>query len=873
MNALLSQHAGLVERLGWTLVHSLWQIAAIALALAASRPFVRSPEARYGLAMLAMGLCLAFPAGTFVHLALLSAPVEAVVAPGAVRDPASASLVTGIPGSEASAARVPTGRPVKISHLIVPSVSWRLRLRRALPWAVAAWLAGMGCLMLRHLAGLCSLHRLRTNGLVPVDDAVQALFEQARARLRVGRTVRLFQSARVMTPLVAGTLRPVVLLPASVITGLSSRQLEALLAHELAHLRRWDDLANLLQCGIETLLFYHPALWWISRTAREERELCCDDLAVSRGVAGADLAQALGRLALWQSSASQPALAATGHMPVLARIRRLLHPAPPVLAASPWPLAGIVLLATLVLLPSLQIKAQANPVRGRILDRNGLVLADCDAKGTRVYPYHALAAHIIGYTGPQARESKLPVGRSGIEQSQDMALGTKSDVQLALDARLQQIAENALGKSCRSGACVLIDPSNGDVLAMASWPTFDLNSFIPLSSAHFESLMKDPTVPLLPRAFQGHYFPGSTFKLVAALAALKSGVIDENTLFDGPPSLAIGDLVFHNWNKQGEGLLNLEGAIKRSCNTWFYQAALKTGSEPILDVAAQIGLGQPTGLPLTESTAALPSDESYQQRQGNKMPPGVLASMSIGQIVEVTPIQAAVAMAALGNGGKVWTPRLLLSEPASHLKNNLLDHGIKPEHLALLKKAMVSAVNAEDGTGSSARIPGITVAGKTGTAQWKIYPDESKNRNLAWLTGFAPAQHPRLAFAIVYEGSAGEKVSGGATCGPLVKAIIGESLAVLDGKNYEVQPIAPQPATKPRETSQARPPQGLLQPAALPKGQILGDQLPLPTLEELRHPLPSFVPIDLPAPRTPRPDPPMNDLSSTDHLRRALISR
>jgi len=106
---------------------------------------------------------------------------------------------------------------------------------------------------------------------------------------------------------------------------------------------------------------------------------------------------------------------------------------------------------------------------------------------------------------------------------------------------------------------------------------------------------------MLGRAFQGIYFPASTFKLVTALAALKSGAIDENTMFEGTSAFQIGDRVFHNWNRESEGMLNVEGAIKRSCNTWFYQAALKTGTGPILDVAAQLGFGQPTGLPIPET--------------------------------------------------------------------------------------------------------------------------------------------------------------------------------------------------------------------------------------------------------------------------------
>ncbi len=787
MNTFLAQHAELIDRLGWTLVHSLWEIVTIGAALVLSRVLFRSPNSRYLLAMLAMALCIVAPVATFVCLA-----------PVAVKPlrRAPALIPSLVMAGESAPIMAPTREvvvPVKVSHVVVPSVDWRLRLRHGLPRAVAGWLAGIGFIMLRHLGGLWSVRVLRTRGLMAVSQDVEEMFGQTKLRLGLRRATRVFESARVLTPMVVGTLKPVVLLPASVLTGLAPCQLEALLAHELAHLRRWDDLANLLQCVIETLLFYHPILWWISRVAREERELCCDDLAIAQGVERHDLAHALGHIALWQTAVLQPALAATGHMPVLARIKRLLQPPVPAVGLSPWPLVAIALLMGVFLFTASQTKAEAKPSRGRILDRNGLVLAESDAGGVRRYPYQSLAAHVIGYTGRPLPGSKELPGRKGIELAEEQTLRSEGDVMLTLDARLQQIAESALVNAGCRGACVLINPNDGDILAMASVPSYDLNSMIPLVSEHVEELIKDPGTPLLARAYQGVYFPASTFKLVTALAGLRSGAIDETTMFEGPNAFPIGDRVFHNWNKESEGMLNIEGAIKRSCNTWFYQAGLKTGSGPILDMAAQLGFGQPAGLPIPEAKLSLPSDASYMQRYGYNVTPGMVASISVGQIVEVSPLQVAVAAAAFANGGKVWTPRLLLSQPASRLKNNLLDHGVKPEHLDLIKKAMVAVVNAEDGTGHRAQVPGIVVAGKTGTAQWKIYPDESKNRNLAWFTGFAPADHPRLAFALVYEGKPGESVSGGAVCGPMVKAIIEQSLAVLDGKMYEVRP---QPAPK-----------------------------------------------------------------------------
>lgn len=813
---LLSQE--MVERLGWTLVHSLWEITAIAVLLGLARQGVRSVSVRYLLAMLALALSVAAPAVTFQRL-IPARAVQVNGAPVAAAAPASLATIE-IP--------VLKGSPLPARNIVKapsPPIAWRVGMRPLLPWAVTAWLLGVACMMLAHLGGWWLLRRLRTRDLVPAGFEIQQALAHGCKRLGLWRTVRVLESSRVLVPVVMGTLKPLVLVPCGILSHLSQRELEAILAHEIAHLRRWDDVANFLQCAVETVLFYHPALWWISRIVREEREICCDELAVSGGVERHDLAQALGHVALWQGSVPQPALAATGRMPVLARIQRLLKPPVPHAAASPWPLLALALLALVAvpLLPAQNKEAKPAPAaRGRILDRNGLVLAETIQDGVRYYPYQSLAAHVLGYTGHKSATTQELAGRAGIELSQDASLAANQDLNLTLDARLQQVAEKALlEKSPNGSACVVIDPDNGDVLAMASEPGYDLNFFVSLTTDRFEKLANSPHTPLVARAYQGQYPPGSTFKLVAALGGLASGAIDENTVFEGTPDFTIDGRVFHNWSKDSEGPLDMAGAIRRSCNTWFYQAALKMGQRPILDMAAQLGFGRTTGLPVGQESAGT----VIRNKEGQKMPPGLLANLAVGQVVQATPLQAAMATAAFANGGRLWVPRLLQAQPAARLANNLLDHGVTSQHLDLIRQAMVSAVNDEGGTGGPAAVPGVKVAGKTGTAQWKLSGDSSKNRNLAWFTGFAPADHPRIAFAVVYEGMPGESVSGGSTCGPIVRQLVKESLTVLGGGRYEVVPQPEPPsATASPPGFKAVPPRknpkvstALLDDAAAPK--------------------------------------------------------
>lgn len=437
----------------------------------------------------------------------------------------------------------------------------------------------------------------------------------------------------------------------------------------------------------------------------------------------------------------------------------------------------------------------------------------------RVYPKNDVACHIIGYTGrrqplptgPINEGEPLieePVGRSGLELSFENDLrgkpgminllfnpdGTKlneevlrrpipgNNVVTTLDFGFQVFAENALKRHAQNGgAMVILDVRNGDILALASNPGFDLNEFIPgMSKARFEELKNDPKSPLLGRAYQGNYFPASTFKIVTALAGLESNKVPENKFYYCDTSFTIGDRTFHNWNtKTAEGDLNVVGAIKRSCNTYFYQAAMDIGTADIIAMSERMGFGQPTGIPLGgEAKGFVPTDAFYMQRYKHRILPGILASISIGQVVEASPLQVAQCMATVADGMNM--PKVRLVKQVQDLNDNVLQAwtpdvrkqvNLRQDARDAVVKGMIAVVNSPGGTGHNAQVEGVQVAGKTGTAQWKLYEDESKNRRLAWFTGFLPAQNPLYAFAVVYEGAPGENVSGGAIAAPIVQEV------------------------------------------------------------------------------------------------------
>src|SRR2546423_3313382 len=351
----------LFQALGWALVHFIWQGALVALLYAGLATGLRRRAAnlRYAVACAAMLLMLLLPAATVFVIARSSsqAPGESlaaqatasVTAPTDGRRQVIADGATPFVGFGAS-----QSVPVASSQTVAAaadslSPSWRLWARQRfvalMPWLVAVWFAGVLLLSLRFLGGLVVAQRLKRLEASPLLEQWQEKLVALCERLRVSRPVRLCESVLVEVPTVIGWLRPVILVPASALTGLSAAQLEALLAHELGHIKRYDYLVNLLQTAVETLLFYHPAVWWLSSQIRQEREHCCDDLAVATCGNVLMYARALAELEQLRGVAPQLAVAASGGV-LLRRIQRLVgNPARPSHRFESW-LAGVIALAT-----------------------------------------------------------------------------------------------------------------------------------------------------------------------------------------------------------------------------------------------------------------------------------------------------------------------------------------------------------------------------------------------------------------------------------------------------------------------------------------------------------------------------------------------
>jgi penicillin-binding protein 2 len=430
----------------------------------------------------------------------------------------------------------------------------------------------------------------------------------------------------------------------------------------------------------------------------------------------------------------------------------------------------------------------------------------------RAYPTGGLAATLLGYVS-EVSDAQLKsrefqdfrpgetMGQAGIERRYDAFIrgidgGEQVEVDargrltrlvqrveprsgfnlhLTLDGRIQRVAEESFrGKS---GALLAMNPSTGEILAMVSQPAYDPNQFSRhITPEQWRALVSDPKHPMQNRGLQGQYAPGSIFKLVTALAALEKGAIEPDTKFSCNGSFALGSHTFQDWKKGGHGTLDLLGGIANSCNIYFYNAALKTGVEEIARVAKELGLGAPPGMGLDEEAkGVIPSPESRQSGAAGWYP-GNTVMAGIGQgMVTVTPMQVLIMVSAIANGGTIYRPwvvrrvetldREAIEEYGPEIIRKV---GIDPSHLAVVRQGMQGVVS--EGTGGRARIPGLAVAGKTGTAQVvrKGGPPKGDHRDHAWFVAFAPATDPQIAVVVLVEHAG----FGGAVAAPIAKTVL-----------------------------------------------------------------------------------------------------
>jgi penicillin-binding protein 2 len=452
-----------------------------------------------------------------------------------------------------------------------------------------------------------------------------------------------------------------------------------------------------------------------------------------------------------------------------------------------------------------------------------------DVRPRRHYLGGDLAAHLLGYLGEVQRQqletrawagyrSGDVVGQAGIEALEQTRLRGRDggrnvvvdvrgrvvdvldeeepvaggSVTLTLDLDLQHAAEegfqpDAIGEAPKMGALVAMDVQTGDILALVSKPSYDPNAFAGgVSAATWKALTTDTWRPLQDRAISGQYPPGSTYKAIVAAAALQEKVISTGGLVYCPGHFTLGRRTYRCWKKEGHGAMSLRDALIQSCDVYFYTAGLKLGIDRLAFFARGFSLGRRTGIALPgEQSGLVPTAAWKETRFGEPWGAGETVSASIGQGFNLTtPLQLAVAYAAIANGGRVVRPRLILSQqdpdgqlvpgPAPEIRSTV---PVSEKNLALVRDALTGVVEEPRGTGGRARVPGMHVAGKTGTAQVvhmrhteDLEEDEVplKYRDHAWFVAFAPADAPQIVVAVLNEHGG----HGGSAAAPIAQRVL-----------------------------------------------------------------------------------------------------
>jgi len=758
--------AGLaVRRLASSRRYAIWMTAMLALAVL---PF----------AMVSLPAWRVIPKSSRPPDWMVLEPQEVVEA---VEMPVEASAV-----AEPVTQAMPVMAPQLPSEPVKPVWTWN----EIIEWLPMVWLGVAVLMLIRLWWSAVRLGRLKQN----LESSECAEIADVARELGLKRVPRLFVGAADAVPMVWGVKKPCLLLPRG-FEAWSSEKRRGVLLHELAHLRRRDPLALWLAQAVKALHWFNPLAWLTLRQMRADQERACDDAVLRHGVRASDYAQALLDLSRHNRVAPGLALCAltiTRCAPVESRVRAVLDAKCSRDALTLRWLAGMTALAMLLMLPVAMLHAIEGPkLRGRILDRHGVVLAETTTEKSRHYPLKALAAHVIGYTGKTKHDDPTPMGRSEIEKTQNDLLARGEDVKLTLDARIQSLTHRALlDAGYERGAAVILDPRSGEILAMVSLPDYDPNAFVPsISMQGWDRLAQDKNYPLLHRSV-AEYAPGSAYKLLTGLAGIATGIGDKKFTCEG--SVAYGGTTMQCWiNRQDggkHGELGMADALAASCSCFWYQFGNAAGIEQIGSMGRKVGLGTRYGIADDEREGVMPSPSWLSAtRPGGKWSDGLTASTSIGQgMVLVTPLQMAVLAATVGNGGKVPQPVLIKQGHEPSPRADLIADGLSAAQIEQLREGMRLVVHGANGTGKAAQSDKVVIAGKTGTAQnWRRVGGQVIDDNNVWFIGFAPFDQPALAFAILKQGGK----SGGGDCAPIAKRIVEETLALPADGSGEVKPV------------------------------------------------------------------------------------
>jgi len=431
----------------------------------------------------------------------------------------------------------------------------------------------------------------------------------------------------------------------------------------------------------------------------------------------------------------------------------------------------------------------------------------------RIYPYKEVFSHLLGYISkPNQKELSLPfiskmpdldIGKEGLEKSFNPLLVGKAgqreievnskgriireiskvdsiqgkELYLSVDSRIQEYSVNLL-KSYKAGSINVINIKNGEILCMASTPTYDPNKIIKKpNKEYWESILSNSLSPLTNRSLQGLYSPGSTFKMIVAIAALKYGIINSNSTHSCSGKIEFGNRLYHCWKTNGHGKMDVTNAIKQSCDVFFYEISKKLGIDKIAEVAEDFGLGQIFDISMpNQKKGIVPSKKWKKTTLGESWYAGETLISGIGQgFLLTSPFQLAVMTSIIASNGKIVEPTIVKNKSA-----NFKTHDKYSKEIKIIKKAMFKVVNENKGTAFKSRLEDIKFAGKTGTSQvrrislaeresdeFRKKEQEWKNRDHALFVGYIPYDDPQYAISVIIEHGG----SGASTAAPIANQV------------------------------------------------------------------------------------------------------
>lgn len=693
--------------------------------------------------------------------------------------------------AEGSAATTPDAGPaLPLQAPAPPAISWNISWHDVVEALPTAWMLVAGLLLLRLALSAWRLRRLESS----LHPGACPLLKQAGRELGLRRSPRLLIGPADSVPMVWGVFGPRLLLPLGFESWPHEKQ-RGVLLHELAHLKRGDPLALWLAQWVKALHWFNPLVWLTLRQLRADQERACDDAVLRHGVRASDYAQSLLDLSRHNRLApglSLCALTITRCAPVEARVKAILDPSRRRESLTLRWLAGIAGCALLFALPVAMLHAIEGPtLRGRILDRNGVVLAESTKEKVRVYPLKTLAAHMVGYVRKSDLDGSVFEGHAAMEKLQNDPLKAGRDVTLTLDARIQALTMHAMKDSgVTRGAAVVLDPRTGEILASVSLPGFDPNAFIPsVGLEDWVRYLHDKNVPLKDRAQTGFYQPDAALTPLTGLAAIYAGVGDQSSACQAPVKKS--QAVYSCWRlregKPGHGMLSLDTAMEQGCWHYWYHIGMAAGFQKLSEVGARLGFGGSYGLVEETQEGVWPTEEWWEgHRRGQEAwPESNTADLAMGQgYVKTTPMQMAVLAATLANSGLAPQPRFIRGGGVAKLADFRFE-GARAAQMQKLREGMRLVVNGTAGTGLSARSANVMIAGKNAMIQnWHRINQNPENTH-SWFIGFAPFDQPTLAFAILKQGS--KSAEDDAT--PIAKRIVEETLALPADGSGEVLPV------------------------------------------------------------------------------------